>query len=339
MALGMSGGVDSSAAAILLKDKGYNVSGITLKLFGNADSDAKAVCRRLNIPHTFVDLTEEFKNTVIENFISEYIKARTPNPCVLCNEKIKFGKMLFYALDGGFDLIATGHYARLKNIDGRTLLLKAKDLTKDQSYYLYGLNQFMLSHTLFPLGELTKAESRKLAEENGLLNAKKKDSQDICFVPDGEYAKFITEFSGFVSNQGNFTDLSGNILGRHKGIINYTVGQRKGLGIALGKPAFVISKNAGKNTVTLGDEENLFYKRVLVKDINYIPFDGLKSDMPVKAKLRYRQTEQSAVLHPISENETVIEFNEPQRAPASGQSAVFYDGDVVIGGGIIEKGM
>lgn len=338
IALGMSGGVDSSAAALILKNQGYTVGGITLKLFGESDKDAKTVCEKLNIEHKTVDLTKLFKNTVIENFISEYENGRTPNPCIVCNKKIKFGAMLENALSLGFDMIATGHYAKISKKNGRFILEKAKDLSKDQSYVLYGLTQHQLSHTVLPLGEFSKQEIRALAEENGFVNANKKDSQDICFVPDGEYAKFIENETGKPCVSGHYTDISGAVLGKHKGQINYTIGQRKGLGIALQKPQYVLSKDAKSNTVILGDEINLFCKNVIVKNVNFIPFDELKSDLPVKAKLRYRHTEQPATLHPISRNEVLLRFENPQRAPAPGQSAVFYDGDIVIGGGIIEKG-
>lgn len=338
IALGMSGGVDSSAAALILKNQGYTVGGITLKLFGESDNDAKTVCEKLNIEHKTVDLTKLFKNTVIENFISEYENGRTPNPCIVCNEKIKFGAMLESALSLDFDMIATGHYAKISKQNGRFILEKAKDLSKDQSYVLYGLTQHQLSHTVLPLGEFTKQEIRALAEENGFVNANKKDSQDICFVPDGEYAKFIENETGKPCVSGHYTDINGIVLGKHNGQINYTIGQRKGLGIALQKPQYVLSKDAKSNTVILGDEINLFCKNVIVKNVNFIPFDELKNDLPVKAKLRYRHTEQPATLHPISRNEVLLRFENPQRAPAPGQSAVFYDGDIVIGGGIIEKG-
>ncbi len=336
--LGMSGGVDSSASAILLKNMGFSVSGLTLKLFGDEDKDAKKVCEKIGISHRVLDLSELFRNTVIENFITEYLKGRTPNPCIVCNEKIKFGAMLLDVLDNGGEMIATGHYAKIVKSGERFLINKPTDLSKDQTYVLYGLTQHQLSHTIFPLGELSKTEARELALESGLINARKKDSQDICFVPDGDYAKFIEETLGIKSASGDFTDIQGNILGKHNGLIHYTIGQRKGLGIALGKPAFVISKDVKTNRVVLGDEEGLFCKFVKLSGTNYIPFDKLESDIKVKAKLRYRHTEQPAVIHPTSETTAVIEFSSPQRAPALGQSAVFYDGDTVVGGGIIEEG-
>ncbi len=338
ISLGMSGGVDSSVSAIVLKNQCHEINGVTLKLFGESDSDAKAVCEKLNIPFKCVDLTALFNDTVIGNFISEYENGRTPNPCIVCNEKIKFGAMLDFALNEGDEAVATGHYARITKSNGRYMIKKPLDLSKDQTYVLYGLTQHQLSHTVFPLGDLEKTAVREIAESENLINAHKKDSQDICFVPDGDYAKFIEAKTGKKSKIGYFTDINGNILGEHKGLINYTVGQRKGLGIALGKPAFVIEKNQEKNTVVIGDEEKLFNKFVKVGNVNFMPFDSLEGELSVCAKLRYRHTEQPAVLHPLSKTEVLIEFSKPQRAPAIGQSAVFYDGDTVIGGGIIEKG-
>lgn len=336
----MSGGVDSSVAANVLLNDGYDVSGITLELCDcdNASNitDAKKVCEKFGINHLTENLQNDFSKFVIGDFIEKYKLAQTPNPCIVCNKFIKFGAMLDKAVDLGFDKIATGHYARIqKNKNGRYILLKAKDESKDQSYVLYGLTQYQLSHTLFPLGDYTKAEIRKIAEENCLINANRPDSQDICFVPDGDYASFIEKYDSFVSQSGDYTDINGNVLGKHKGIINYTIGQRKGLGIALGKPQFVISKNAEDNTVVLGDEEHLFKKEVIVNDVNFIPFDTLNGEMRVKTKLRYRHIAADSVIFPLENNKVKIVFDEPQRAPSSGQAAVFYDGDLVVGGGTI----
>lgn len=342
--LGMSGGVDSSVAALLLKEKGYDVKGVTLRLHCEAQQllndirDAKAVCDKLGLEHFSFDLRDDFKNYVTDNFINEYLRGRTPNPCIECNKNIKFGKMLEKAEECGCDYIATGHYARITEQNGRFILLKAKDLSKDQSYVLYPLSQYQLSKSVFPLGDLTKTEAREKAEENGFINAEKKDSQDICFVPDGDYAAFI-EKNGYESLIGDYVDTKGNILGKHSGIIRYTVGQRKGLGIALGKPAFVIEKDALSGKVTLGDEEHLFYKKILVEDVNFIPFDSLEGEMGVTAKLRYRHNEQPATIYPHGNGRVIIEFDEPQRAPSPGQSAVFYDGEIVVGGGKIVKGI
>lgn len=345
--VGMSGGVDSSVSAVVLLQNGALPTGVTLTLFeeeggGNIRTDiddAKAVCLRLGIEHTVIDLKKEFADTVIDNFISEYAAGRTPNPCLICNKAIKFGLMLKRAEALGFDKIATGHYARVEKSGGRALLKKATDLSKDQSYVLYSLSQHQLSRTEFPLGGLSKAQVRAIAEGECLVNADRPDSQDICFVPDGDYAGFIRKYSKLVFPKGNFIDSSGKILGEHQGIIGYTIGQRKGLGIALGRPMFVTNKDISSNTVTLGDEPELFYKRVEVRDVNFIPFDRLSSDMRVGAKLRYRHTEQSAVIHPTGDNSVIIEFENPQRAPSPGQAAVFYDGEYVVGGGIIERGI
>lgn len=337
--VGMSGGVDSSAAALILKEKGYSVTGLTLKLCKEDKeqdiNDAKAVCEKLGIEHLTLDLKNEFKEKVIDEFINQYKIGLTPNPCLECNKYIKFGKMLELALEKGFDKIATGHYARVEKKGERFILKKAIDISKDQSYVLYSLTQHQLKHLELPLGCLTKPEIRAKAEESGLVNANRPDSQDICFVPNGDYAAFIEESGGFVSEKGNYTDINGNILGKHQGVIHYTIGQRKGLGIALGKPQFVIDKSSETNTVVLGDEENLFKKEVLVSDVNFIPFDKLEREMRVTAKLRYRHAEQPATIYPIDDTKVKILFDEPQRAPSSGQGAVFYDGDMVVGGGKI----
>lgn len=343
--VGMSGGVDSSVCALVLAEKGYSVSGVTLSLLGENESDnknisdAKAVCDRLGIDHYAFNLSDDFKTFVIEHFMNEYIAGRTPNPCIVCNRYIKFGKMLEKAKEMGFSKIATGHYAKVEERNGRFLLFKADDISKDQSYVLYCLSQEQLSHVEFPLGDYSKTKARELAENNGFINANKKDSQDICFVPDGDYASFIEKTANFVSSTGDYINLRGEKIGEHKGVIHYTVGQRKGLGIALGHPTFVISKNAETNQVVLGDGEFLFYKRVLVKDANFIPFDKLENEMMVLAKLRYSQKEQPAIIKPLNDGQVLIEFSEPQRAPSPGQAAVFYDGDMVVGGGTIVNGI
>ncbi len=337
--VGMSGGVDSSACALILKEMGFSVTGLTLSLcekdMARDLADAKSVCQKLDIPHLNIDLSDDFKEWVIDDFITQYKKGLTPNPCLECNKHIKFGKMLDIALDKGFDKIATGHYSRVEKLGDRYILKKAKDLSKDQSYVLYGLTQHQLKHLILPLGDLTKPEIREKAENGGLVNANRPDSQDICFVPDGDYASFIEKVDGFISEKGNYLDIEGNVLGKHQGVINYTIGQRKGLGIALGKPQFVIDKNAEENTVILGDEEHLFKREVEVCDLNFIPFDKLEKEMRVKAKLRYRHTEQPATIYPLENGNVKIIFDEPQRAPSPGQAAVFYDGDIMVGGGKI----
>ena len=338
--VGMSGGVDSSVTAAILSEQGYSVGGATLILCpddnGSNISDAKTVCDKMNIPHLVFELKEDFSQFVIADFINKYFIGKTPNPCIECNKHIKFGKMIELALQNGYDKIATGHYARIeKNDAGRYILRKAVDDSKDQSYVLYGLTQEQLARVLFPLGEYTKPEIRKKAEELELINANRPDSQDICFVPDGDYATFIEKNTGIIAKEGDYVDINGNVLGRHKGVIRYTLGQRKGLGIALGKPAFVIDKNSETNRVVLGDEEHLFKRCVRVENVNFIPFDKLDEKLRVTTKLRYRHSAQPAYIVPDGEKGIIIEFDEPQRAPSPGQAAVFYDGDIVVGGGTI----
>lgn len=337
--VGMSGGVDSSAAALILKEQGFEVTGVTLKLCGEDKprdiADAKAVCEKLNIEHITADLKSDFHRFVITDFMEQYKKGLTPNPCLVCNKYIKFGRMLDMAIEMGMDKIATGHYAKVEERNGRFLLLRAADSGKDQSYVLYSLTQHQLSHLVLPLGDLTKPEIRQKADSAGLISADRPDSQDICFVPDGDYAAFIERTDGFISEKGDYVNLSGEYLGEHQGVIHYTIGQRKGLGIALGKPQFVIDKSADTNQVILGDEEHLFKREVTVRDVNFIPFDKLESELRVTAKLRYRHKEQPATIKPLSDGGVQIIFDEPQRAPTPGQAAVFYDGDIVLGGGII----
>ena len=346
--IGMSGGVDSAVTAALISRKNA-AAGITLQLYDGDDaaliekfsreaSDAADVCKKLGITHTVLDLKSEFNDFVIKYFIDEYIAGRTPNPCIQCNINIKFGAMLNYAKDHGFDKIATGHYARVEKCGERYLLKKAADATKDQSYVLYGLTQNQLSRTVLPLGEYTKAQAREIAESLNLCVARKSDSQDICFVPDGDYAAFIERNTGINFAAGDYLDLDGKILGKHKGVIHYTVGQRKGLGIALGKHAFVLSKNADTNEVILGDEEHLFYNQVEVSGVNIIAADNLDG-IKAAGKLRYRHTEQPCVIHQTGKDTVILEFDTPQRAPSPGQAAVFYDGDIVLGGGTIVKGI
>ena len=343
----MSGGIDSAVAALLALEQGYEVSGVTMKLCPKLDeggtdltandiADAKAVCDKIGIKHTVYDLEDRFRDTVIKNFVDTYVSGGTPNPCIVCNKLLKFGALLDTELARGADLVATGHYARIEEQNGRYLLRKATDEKKDQSYMLWSLSQHQLSHTVFPLGSLTKPEIRKIGEENGFIIAHKSDSQDICFVPDGDYAAFIEKERGEVFPEGDYIDEHGNILGRHKGVIHYTIGQRKGLGISMGRHIFVAAKDAEKNTVTLADEDKLFTKTVVLKEINLIPFDKLEGTMRVKAKIRYHHTESDAYAEQTGADEITLTFDEPQRAPAKGQSAVMYDGDFVIGGGIIQ---
>lgn len=337
--IAMSGGVDSSAAAYIVKNTYGDAAGVTLKLTDRETSDiedAKKTASLAGIKHYVLDYRESFKKFVIDQFVKTYQMGGTPNPCIVCNKYIKFGLLHQSALELGFDTIATGHYAVIEEQNGRFLLKKAADLTKDQSYVLYSLSQEQLSRTLFPLGNLTKAKVRELASESGFVNASKKDSQDICFVPDGDYAKFIESYTGKSFKHGNFVDSSGNILGEHKGIIRYTIGQRKGLGLSFDSPRYVCSKCAQSNTVVLGKEPELFSKALDATDLNLISYDKLNSPIRIKAKTRYKQTEQWALLTQTSDTEAHIEFDEPQRAITSGQSVVFYDGEYVVGGGIIK---
>ena len=331
----LSGGVDSAAAAILLRKQGYEVGGATMLLRdgGEAEAeDAERVAESLGIPFYCFDLRKEFAEIVIGDFRQVYVSGGTPNPCVLCNKRMKFGLFLDKALELGYDGIATGHYARLRTEGDRVLLVKAADPAKDQSYMLCGLSQYQLSHCLFPLGDvLSKEETRCLAEEAGLDVAKKRDSQDICFVPDGDYMQYLIDH-GLVPQEGNFITSEGQILGKHRGAEAYTVGQRRGLGMAFGQRAYVLGKRGGD--VVIGDNEDLFSRNVWVEQTNYIPFDRPSGCLNVEAKLRYSARTATATLIPYEEGCELI-FEQPQRAVTPGQTAVFYDGDVVIGGGII----
>lgn len=342
--VGMSGGVDSAMSAYVLKEAGYAVTGVNCSFLpektGTAKEidDAAKVAQRLGVDFQVFPMEAAFREKVINSFISSYLGGETPNPCIECNRHLKFGEMLDRALAQGFDYIATGHYVRKEyDIDsGRYILKKGLDKSKDQSYVLYTLTQHQLSHSLFPLGDMTKEQVRTLAEGEGFINARKKDSQDICFVPDGDYAAFIERQTGQSYPQGNYIDEKGNILGVHKGMIRYTVGQRKGLGIALGEPVFVQSKNPEDNTVVLGNNESLFKKELTAKKTNFIAFEKLSEPIRCKAKIRYSATEQPAEVTPLGEDRIRVVFDEPQRAISKGQAVVLYDGDTVLGGGIIE---
>lgn len=342
----MSGGVDSSVVAALLKQQGHNVVGATLRLvedggvLSNEVLLAKAVCQKLDIPHIIYDMREQFKKEIIGRFINEYENGLTPNPCVECNKYIKFGGLLNCAEQDGFEYIATGHYSRItyNKESGRYLIIRPEDVKKDQTYVLWQLSQHQLAHTLMPLGELTKNEVREIALNNNLASASAKDSQDICFVPDGNYAEFIQNHTGQSFKKGKYVDMYGTTLGEHLGHQCYTIGQRKGLGIALGKPQFVISKNPNTNEVVLGDEEHIFKNRIYIKDINMIATDLPVSSIKCTAKLRYSSRDEECVFHPISEIEAMLEFARPQRAATPGQSAVLYSGEILLGGGKIVKG-
>ncbi len=348
--IAMSGGVDSSVAAYLTVKEGYECIGATMKLFNNGNveiadktccsledtEDARQVASRLSMPHYVFNFTADFEEKVIKKFINSYEEGATPNPCIDCNRYLKFEKMMNRMRELDFDYVVTGHYACIEKSGDRFLLKKAKDLSKDQSYVLYSMTQEQLAHTLFPLGGFEKSEVRKIAEENGFINAKKHDSQDICFVPDGDYAGFIERFCGKRYPCGNFVDRNGKVLGEHKGIIKYTVGQRKGLGLSLPAPMYVMQKDIAKNEVVLCPNEELFSKELSAKDFNWIAFEKPPESFKAKAKIRYNQTEEAAHVTVTGDGCVHIEFEAPQRAIAKGQAVVLYDGDVVIGGGTIE---
>ncbi len=336
----MSGGVDSSVCAQLLLEAGYDCIGATMRLNGNADGDigdAAAVCRRLGIEHRVFDLRERFEDEVVRRFIGSYERGETPNPCIECNSRLKFGVLLEKARELGCTHIATGHYARISRSDvtGRWLLKKAARPEKDQSYVLYRLTQEQLAHTLFPLGGLTKDEVRGIAERCGFENAAKRDSQDICFVPDGDYASFIKRHTGREYPAGDFVDTAGRRLGRHSGIINYTIGQRRGLGIALGERAYVCGIDADANTVTLGSNDDLFTDRLRIARLSLIDEERFASTFKARVKIRYSHTEQEAAVFMTDRDLIEIYFDRRQRAVTAGQSAVIYDGDTVLGGGVI----
>lgn len=340
--LGMSGGIDSAMSAYMLKNQGYDVTAVNCCFYknegdeGDAVKDASAVSEKLGLPFEVVDLQKPFYEKVVKSFIDTYIKGGTPNPCIVCNKNLKFGAMLDLAIEKGFDYIATGHYARIEKdeVTGRYLLKKGLDPNKDQSYVLYCLTQHQLSHTLFPLGSITKDDVRQKADELELIR-KKGESQDICFVPDGDYAAFIERQTGKSFPEGDFVTVDGKILGTHKGIIRYTVGQRKGLGLALPAPMYVKEKDTENNRVILCDNHSLFTTSLYANEINLITCDEITEPLRVKAKVRYKHQEQWATVTQPEKDLLHIEFDEPQRAIAKGQSVVLYDGDTVVGGGTI----
>ena len=341
--IAMSGGVDSSVAAKLLLEQGYHVVGGTMVLHrnpacGSADAvdSARAIAKRLSIPFHLFDFEAAFQHCVIDGFIKSYEACETPNPCIACNRYLKFGALLEATDALGISKIATGHYAQItRDASGRYLLKKAVDLSKDQSYVLYHMTQEQLARTAFPLGGLSKSEVRALAQAYGFENASQKDSQDICFVPDGDYAGFIERSTGKSYPCGDFVDQNGQILGEHKGIIRYTIGQRKGLGLALPQPMYVCEKNPVENRVVLCTNDALFSKTLTANDLNWIAIPSLTARLRVKAKIRYKQPEQWAWIEPIDKTRVQVVFDEPQRAIARGQAVVFYDDDVVVGGGTI----
>ncbi len=350
--IAMSGGVDSSVAAFLTKEKGYNCMGITMKLFYNEDigiprehsccslddvEDARSVARSMGMPYYVFNFSERFKEDVIDRFIAAYENGTTPNPCIDCNRYLKFNKLYHRARELEYDYVVTGHYARIEQdpLSGRYLLKKALDPDKDQSYVLYSLTQEQLAHTLFPLGSYKKQDVRKIAEIHGFINAKKHDSQDICFVQSGSYGDFIEHTTAKVYPEGNFIDKEGHVLGTHRGIIRYTVGQRRGLGLSFPEPMYVCSVNPSDNTVTLGKHRELFSRSLTARDINLISCTSIEKPLRLKAKIRYRQEEQWATVSQPEPDRLKILFDQPQRAITKGQAVVLYDGDVVVGGGTI----
>ena len=348
----MSGGVDSSVAALLMLEQGYDCTGVTMKLFSNDDvgvpklhsccslddvADARSVAANLGMPYYVFNFADRFEHDVIDRFVNAYVHGQTPNPCIDCNRYLKFDQLFVRAQELGCDYVVTGHYAQIGYDDtkGRYLLRKAVDPLKDQSYVLYSLTQKQLAHVQFPLGGLHKTEVRALAEKHGFVNAHKHDSQDICFIKEGTYADFIEARLGRKFPAGNFVDESGRVLGRHKGIIHYTVGQRKGLGLALPQPMYVKEIDTQNNAVILATNDGLFTKNVTAKNINLIDCYTITGQRRIKARIRYHHAEQWAtVTQPDADTLSII-FDEPQRAITKGQSVVMYDGDIVVGGGTI----
>ena len=352
--IAMSGGVDSSVAAYLMQAEGYDCVGTTMRLYRNEDiglgqfhtccsqrdiDDASEVAFQLDLPYEVLDFTPAFRAQVIDRFVRVYEAGGTPNPCIDCNRYMKFDELLRFARQRGLDCVATGHYARIAydGAAGRWLLKKAVDESKDQSYVLYMLTQEQLAHTRFPLGERTKAEVRALAERLHFVNARKHDSQDICFVPDGDYVRFLEQYTGKRYPEGPFLDRDGAVVGTHRGAVRYTVGQRKGLRLAMGTPVYVCGKDMAANTVTVGPSSALYADTLIAEELNWIAIPRLDGPRRVKAKTRYRQTEQWATVRPEGPDRIRLVFDAPQRAMTVGQAVVLYDGDVVVGGGTIAQ--
>ena len=352
--IAMSGGVDSSVAALLMQEQGYHCTGVTMKLFNNEDiglplmdskccslddiQDAKSVCAKMGMEHFTFNYGDRFRTEVIDRFINAYMNGMTPNPCIDCNRYLKFGELFDKAKEIGCDYVVTGHYARIEYDEAkdRYLLLKAVNPEKDQSYVLYSMTQEQLAHVQFPLGKLSKPEVRAIAEKHGFITAHKHDSQDICFIQNGmTYADFIEQRTGHKFPPGNFVDTKGKILGKHKGIIHYTIGQRKGLGLALPEPMYVQHIDTKLNQVVLSTNAELFTSSLTATDINLIDCARITEPRRVKARIRYHHAEQWATVTQIDDNTLHIEFDEPQRAITKGQAVVMYDGDMVVGGGRI----
>ncbi|MCK8058920.1 MULTISPECIES: tRNA 2-thiouridine(34) synthase MnmA [unclassified Fusibacter] len=354
--IGMSGGVDSTVAAYLLKEQGYEVIGVTMKLWDDpndeyvenyggccslsAVEDARRVAASLDIPFYVVNFKAPFKEHVIDYFVDSYEEGETPNPCVMCNKYIKFDKLLQKAKELGAYYVATGHYAKIVHDEesNRYKLMRSKEMSKDQTYMLTNFTQDQLAHTLMPIGEFeTKEEVRQIAEKLDFVIARKADSQEICFIPDNDYANFLVKNIEEMVPEGNFVDLDGNVLGRHRGIIYYTVGQRKGLGMTFGKPMYVVAINHVTNDVILGSNDDVFAKGLIAREVNWISFDELNGEMQIAAKIRHTKRESPAVIRPLGNGKYEVIFDEPQRAITPGQAVAFYVGDEVIGGGFIES--
>lgn len=343
VAVAMSGGVDSAAAALLLAEAGYDVWGVTLRLqscpgaaeTAEAEIDsARRAAEALGIPHRVLDLRERFRTAVMDRFVSEYLAGRTPNPCVDCNREIKFGALLDWVLEQGADFLSTGHYARVDRAEGRWRLLRGADRRKDQSYVLYQLTQRQLSHLLLPLGDYDKPAIRQMVEARGLANARKADSQDICFIPDGDYAAFLAA-SGAELVPGDFVDETGRVLGRHRGLPCYTPGQRKGLGVSAGEPVYVLRKEAAGNRIVLGPDSALYTAELTAERVNWLSVPAPEGPLAVTAKTRYTQREAAATAEVLPDGRLRVTFAEPQRAVTAGQAVVLYVGEAVAGGGTI----
>lgn len=352
--VGMSGGVDSSVAAYLLKAQGFRVTGATMKLFDNAAigeelestccslsdvEDARRVAYRLGIPHYVLNFSEDFQAQVMDRFARCYQCGLTPNPCIDCNRYLKFGRMLRRARELEIDSVATGHYARILWEGDRWLLKKAADPEKDQTYFLYAMTQDQLAHTQLPLGGLTKGEVREIAQAQGFGNARKRDSQDICFVPDGDYGAFLDRYTGRVCGNGNYVNKNGEVLGTHKGHTHYTIGQRKGLNIAVGRRIYVTGKDVERNLVYLGENEELFAPALEAADLNLIACDRIMAPIRCTVKIRHSRNEAPATVEQTDEDTILVRFDQPQRAIAPGQAVVLYDGDTVIGGATITRAL
>ncbi len=353
--IGMSGGVDSSVAAYLLKEQGYDVIGVTMQIWQDEDrvrqeenggccglsavDDARRVAADLGIPYYVMNFKEEFKSNVIDYFVDEYVHGRTPNPCIACNRHVKWESLLRRSLQIGADYIATGHYARIEKLpNGRFTLRVSATERKDQTYALYGLTQEQLKHTLMPVGEYTKEEIREIANKISLRVASKPDSQDICFVPDGDYASYIEAYTGRKFEEGNFVTPQGEVVGRHRGIIHYTVGQRKGLGLSLGHPVFVLAIRPQTNEVVVGSNQDSMTRYVRADRLNFMSVDNLDTPMRVWAKIRYNHRGAWCIAEKTDSDEMLLTFEEPQRAVTPGQAVVLYDGEYVLGGGTIIGG-